>query len=382
MPLTATELEPLLRLSLVQGIGPHRLSLLIHRFGSAEAVIRARPSDLERIPGMGGELAGRVRAASSAASRAGTSRALRHLERLNAVALTQDDPVYPAAFHDLSDRPYLLFATGDLSLLQRPALAIVGTRAPTPYGRNAAESLSGELALAGLVIVSGMARGIDAAAHRGAMEAGGSTVGVLGHGIEQVYPPEAGKLFQRVREQGLIITEYPPGETPRAGNFPRRNRLIMALSRAVLVVEMGFRSGAQHTIGYAIEQGKEVLAVPGPIGSLASEGTNQLIKEGARMVTSALDVVEELFGVGWEDSAEARNGASLPIAAQTSPAPALPLLSDREARVLAALGPTAVYVDEIASVAGLEAADALVLLLDLELRGLVSAAPGMRYTRR
>jgi DNA processing protein len=263
-------------------------------------------------------------------------------------------------------------------------VAVVGTRTPTPYGRKAASRLSHDLALGGFAIVSGLARGIDSAAHEGALEAGGHTIGVLGHGIEQVYPPEARLLYRRMRERGLILTEYPPGETPRPGNFPRRNRLITALSQAVLVVEMGVRSGAQHTVAYALEQGKEVMAVPGPIGFPSSEGTNQLIKDGARVVTSAADVIEELFGVGRERAvgglttgAERSADAPTPVAAP----PSLALATPAEQSVLDALGPTLSSIDEIAETAGMRPADAVVVLLDLELRGAVQSAPGMRYAR-
>ncbi|HUE95536.1 MAG TPA: DNA-processing protein DprA, partial [Longimicrobiaceae bacterium] len=272
MPLSVTELEPLLRLGLVRGIGPQRLAVLMERFGGAGAVIAADEARLRAVSGVGRELARRIRSAGGVVARAETARALRRLQRVGAVALTCEDPLYPASFLDLSDRPYLLFAIGDPSLLERPAIAVVGTRSPTRYGRSAAEDLSRDLALSGFLIVSGMARGIDTAAHRGALAAGGGTVGILGHGIEQIYPPEGRRLFEEVGRRGLLLTEYPPGETPKAGNFPRRNRLITAISRAVVVVEMGLRSGAQHTVNFALEQGREVMAVPGPIGSPSSEG--------------------------------------------------------------------------------------------------------------
>lgn len=382
MPLDPEDLEPLLRLALVEGIGPHRLGLLIGRFGSAPGVLGAPSSSLRQLPGVGPELAARIRGADSDRSRAETARAIKVLDRLGAVALTVEDPAYPTAFLDIPDRPYILYAVGDLRLLRAPAVAIVGTRSPTPYGRGAATRLSHDLALNGFAIVSGLARGIDSAAHEGALAAGGYTVGVLGHGIEQVYPPESRGLYQRIRRSGLILTEYPPGETPRPGNFPRRNRLITALSRAILVVEMGLKSGAQHTVAYALAQGKEVMAVPGPIGSASSEGTNQLIKDGARVVTSAADVTEELYGVGQE---HAPGGLAV-----TSPAPpgrgaeeplALALVTAAEERVLGKLGVTPMAVDEVAAASRIDSGEVLVVLLDLELRGLVQSHPGLRYAR-
>jgi DNA processing protein len=383
VPLTSSELEPLLRLALVQGVGPHRLARLVRGFGSADGAVGAFDRQLREVAGIGPELSARIRSAGGTAARAVTRHSLDRLARLEAVALTPDDPLYPPAFHTVADPPYLLFAAGRLDLLELPALAVVGTRSPTNYGRSAALSLSRDLALAGFAIVSGAARGIDTAAHRGALEASGATIAVLGHGIDQVYPPENGKLFTRIRREGLLLTEYPPGETPRAGNFPRRNRLITALSEAVLVVEMGHRSGAQHTVGFALEQGKEVLAVPGPITSLASAGTNQLIKDGARMVTSAEDVFEELKGVGTMPSVPAERGTPpeprAGVAADRSPA--LNLLTEVEHQLLAALDGGDLHVDEVVTRSALPADSALSGLLELELRGLVRACPGMRYAR-
>ncbi|MGI9179496.1 MAG: DNA-processing protein DprA, partial [Longimicrobiaceae bacterium] len=273
MPLSPAALEPLLRLALVPGIGPNRLTMLARRFGSAERVLAASRAELAAVAGVGDQLVRRLRAASEPAALERVSSALSAMERMEAVALTPDDLSYPEAFRVLADPPYLLFAAGDLTLLGERAVAVVGTRQPTDYGRRAAAELSAGLARAGYVVVSGMARGIDAAAHSAALDAEGGTIGVLGHGIDHIYPAENRTLFQRVRQSGLLLTEFPPGEQPRAGNFPRRNRLISALGAGVLVVEMGARSGAQHTVNYATEQGKEIFAVPGPIASAVSAGT-------------------------------------------------------------------------------------------------------------
>jgi DNA processing protein len=376
MPLTPAELEPLLRLSLVQGVGPQRLAQLLERFGSAEGVLSAGRAALRAMPGIGDELVPRLVAAGGREGAEGIRRAMEVLGALGAVAVTATDPAFPACLRDLRDPPYLLFATGDLALLNRQGVAVVGTRSPSGYGRRAAAALSRDLALAGYVIVSGMARGVDAEAHAAALEAGGRTVGVLGNGIEQVYPPENGRLFARVRERGLLLTEYPPGEMPRAGNFPRRNRLITALSEAVLIVEMGLRSGAQHSVTYALEQGKEVMAVPGPIDSPMSAGTNQLIRDGATAVTCARDVVEELRGVGHAGTAGITPENPKGEASPTLP---LPLLTADEAGLLAALSSEAMHVDDLASTLGLPAGRALSQLLELELRGLVEALPGKRY---
>ncbi|MQA91502.1 MAG: DNA-protecting protein DprA [Gemmatimonas sp.] len=376
MPLTPDELEPLLRLALVQGIGPQRLSMLVGTFGDARGVFRASEAKLGTIPGIGSELMGRIRAADLPKARSETRKALTQLERRGAFAITPDDPAYPKAFRTVTEPPYLVFGVGDLGALERPGLAVVGTRSPTRYGRIAAERLSFDLAMAGLVVVSGLARGIDSAAHRGALDAQGTTIAVLGHGIDLIYPSENRELFARIRDRGLLLTEYPPGETPKAGNFPRRNRLIAALAEAVLVVEMGHKSGAQHTVGFALEQGREVLAVPGPILSPTSAGTNQLIKDGARLIASAEDVLEELRGVGWS----ALRSRSPPPAAHRLD-PALPLLSHTEGALLEILSTDPLHVDDLARDTGISAADALTTLLHLELQGLVTSLPGKHYCR-
>ncbi|HLL46796.1 MAG TPA: DNA-processing protein DprA, partial [Longimicrobiaceae bacterium] len=283
---------------------------------------------------------------------------------------------------------FLLFATGRLELLGNPAVGVVGTREPTDYGRQAAMQLAGDLARAGYQVVSGMAKGIDAAAHAGALAAGGETVGVLGHGIDLTYPRENGRLFAAMRERGLLVTELPPGAEPLAGNFPRRNRLISALSEGVLVVEMAVKSGAQHTVSYALEQGKEVFAVPGPIGAPMSAGTNQLLKDGARLVTSADDILEELRGVGRSASVRvARTAASQPpLTLDAGPMPTSEMvqpegLSPEEAQAWAVLGAEPLHVDDVAAAAGLAPGGVLAALLGLELRGAAEQLPGKRYRR-
>jgi DNA processing protein len=374
MPLSPAALEPLLELALIEGVGPSRLAALIGSFGSAEGVLRAHARDLSRVPGVPAMVAGRI-AGAGAAERRATRAALRALRRVDAFGIVPDDPAYPESFRLLPDPPYLLFGCGNPDLVRAPAIAVVGTRTPTAYGRQATRDLAGAVARSGYAIVSGMARGIDTLAHQAALDARGATIGVLGNGIEQIYPPENRSLFAAVREHGLLLSEFVPGETPKAGNFPRRNRLIVALGSAVLVVEMGLRSGAQHTVTYALEQGRDVFAVPGPIDSPTSEGTNQLIKEGARMVTSVHDVLEELNGVG--SVRPERIESPEPPSEQA----ALPLLSDTESRVFSALESAPRHVDELCSETSLSSSVLLGTLLELEIRGIALALPGMHYRR-
>jgi DNA processing protein len=373
MPLSASRLDPLLRLALVQGVGPQRFALLTERFGSVESTLGASVGELAKLPGIGSELARRISEAGNNGFGRRVDAAMREIERVGAVAFDATDPLYPQSFRVLADPPFLLFAAGDTALLTREGVAMVGTRAPTLYGRDAAKSLASGLAWAGFGIISGMARGIDTIAHRAALDAGGHTIGVLGHGIGQVYPPENRGLFAAVRDRGLLLTELPPGEKPLAGNFPRRNRLIAALSQAVLVVEMGFKSGAQHTVTYALELGKEVMAVPGPISVPSCAGTNQLIRDGAVMVTCADDVIDEIRGVG---AAASYGGTD---AAERAPAP---MLSAEEQRLLALLGGEPAHVDELAGASRMGVGILLSALLDLELKGLAEPLPGSRYRRR
>lgn len=368
--------EALLRLALTPGIGPARMAALLRRFGTAERVLAASPRELRSLPGFGEAYVARLLETRMPVGAARVREARAAMERAGATVILPDDPVFPEAFRHLPDPPFLLFAAGDASLLAAASVGVVGTRHPTDYGRRSAAALSGELARNGWAIVSGMAKGIDAAAHAAALEAGGGTVGVLGHGIDRVYPPENRRLFDTVRTRGLLLTEMAPGEDPNAGNFPRRNRLIAALSAGVLVVEMGERSGARHTVDYALELGREVFSVPGPIGAPESAGTNQLLKEGAHLVTSSRDIVEVLRGVGHAASPP-------PRAAPPAPSPAArPDLAPAESAVWTALAADPRHVDEVAAAAGLAPPTVLTALLRLELLELAESLPGKLYRRR
>jgi DNA processing protein len=373
-PPSDPEIEPLLRLALAPGLGPLRLAALLRRFGGAERILAAPRREIAALPGFGDRVASRVTEAASPAGAVRAREALGRLAAAGARAVRPRSEGYPRRLADLPDPPLLLYVQGDPAMLSSPGIGIVGTRHPTADGRAAAASLAADLARAGYGVVSGMARGIDAAAHAGALEARGATIGVLGHGIDLAYPAENRSLFRRVRERGYLLSELPPGEPPLAGNFPRRNRLIAALSEGVLVVEMGERSGARHTVESALELGREVFAVPGSIGSPASVGSNLLLKEGARLVTSARDVVEELRGVG--------AGAGLAVSGGVRPSVAVPDLSPDEAAVLGALTAAPVHVDDLAAGLGMPTHRLLPLLLALELRDGVEALPGKRFRAR
>jgi len=379
VPLSRRALLPLLRIATVPGIGPTRLRRILDHFGSAERAL-ADPDSARELPGMGPAV---VRGLREGAGPGGAARAetlLARLDRIEAVVITPDDEAYPAGLDDLHDAPFVLYAAGRLELLtERRGFGAVGTRQPTPYGRDAARALCGKMARRGFTVVSGMARGIDAASHRASLDAGAGTVGVLGTGIDRIYPPENRDLFERTRREGLLLTEFPPGEDPRAGNFPRRNRLIAALSEGVLVVEMSLKSGAQHTVDYALELGREVFAVPGPIGSEVSQGTNQLIRDGARLVTRVEDILEELRPAA--PVAAAADDARPAHPAAPSPAPVPDDLPAEERAVLGAMGPAPRHVDHLTTDAGLDPSRTLAALLGLELAGLVESLPGKHFRR-
>jgi len=347
-------------LALVPGIGQGRIRALLSRFPSAAAVLAATQADLEDVPGMG-------RAASTAVLAASAERAERLLARtreLGGVVLTPDDEGFPAVLRDIPEPPALLFAAGRLELGQQPAVAIVGSRAHTRYGAEVCRHLAGGAARAGLVVVSGMARGIDALAHLAALDAAGGTVGILGNGLGVIYPSANRALYERVQATGLFLTEFPPGERPSAGSFQRRNRLISGLARVTLVVEAREKSGALITVDCALSQGREVLAVPGPITSPTSVGCNRLIQSGAKPVLGLRDVLEEY-------------GLDVPSAA--SPA-TVANLSDAERAALEALAAEPRHADEIAETLALSTSETLATLTSLELQGLVAALPGKRFT--
>jgi DNA processing protein len=277
-------------LSFVAGVGSRTAATLIDRFGSPTACFEASRAALEHA-GLKRES---VDAIKSAEARERAERELESLTRHDGHVLALSDVRYPALLRETYDPPIVLYYRGDLSrALEQPAIAVVGSRRCSTYGRNVAEMLSRELAGRGVTIISGLARGIDSAAHRGALDAGGLTVAVMGTGLDEVYPKENRKLAEQILERGALITEFPLATPPLPQNFPFRNRVISGLAQGVLVVEGAERSGSLITARMAYEQGRDVYAVPGNITSSKSFGPNYLIKDGARLVQTWRDVVEE-----------------------------------------------------------------------------------------
>ncbi len=280
-----------------------------------------------------------------------------------------EDADYPSLLAKIHDPPYLFYYQGELGILGGLCIAVVGSRRASNYGRTQAHRFGREMAQEGIVVVSGMARGIDTEAHRGALEGGGKTAAVLGSGLDIVYPPENGELLKKIVEQGIVISEFPPHTHPEPGNFPMRNRLISGLSRGLLVVEAQKRSGALITVDFALEQGRDVFALPGPINSKNSEGTNNLIKQGACVVTELNDILGEYKTVF--------TNASMGALCQGD----LFELDYEERIIITAMGYESVHFDELIYQSGFDIGALSTLLLQMELKGIIKALPGNYYVK-
>lgn len=369
------QLRAALALAEVRGLGPRLARRLVDACGSPAAVLEAFASgrgvslgeDLvgARRGALGGKLVDRLRRL-----RPVPAGRLEGLERAGTRVVAYGVRGYPSRLAQLYDPPVVLYLAGPVDPAEGRAVAVVGTRKATEYGRRVARELAAGLAGQGWTVVSGMARGIDGAAHRGALRAGGRTVGVLGSGLDHRFPWENRGLYAEMRQRGCLVSEFPPPEPPRAWLFPRRNRIIAALAEAVVVVQAGRRSGAMNTVDHALDLGRDVLAVPGPVGPQASAGVHRLLQEGAGLATGAEDVLREL-GVAlpgpasWERAAPAGGGS----AREASGAEAV----RRRLREGPALA------DELASATGLPPGPALALLSRLEVEGKIRALPGGRY---
>jgi len=352
-------LAPWLRLTLAPGVGGETQRRLLKAIGLPEAIFAAGVRALAEVVGVA--TAERLLAFDGAAE---IGAAATWAEAPGNRILTLADADYPQALLECADPPTLIYVKGHASLLNGKSLAIVGSRNPTPQGEANAAAFAAELAAAGLTIVSGLALGIDAAAHRGAMRAGGHTVAVVGTGADRIYPARNRELAHAIGTQGAILSEFPLGTPPLAGNFPRRNRLIAGLSRGCLVVEAAAQSGSLITARLAAESGREVFAIPGSIHSPLSKGCHQLIRQGAKLVESAGDVLEEL---SWPSSKTVADAA-----------PATAPVADA---LLTALGHDPCTIDALAVRAGLTPDAVLAMLLQLELEGHVASLPGGRYQR-
>jgi DNA processing protein len=363
-----------LALALTPGLGARMAGKLLGEFGSPEAIFNASLTALEaqRLPAAVAQAIHTRRPLSDAAKE------LALVEAAGCRLLTWDEPEYPQRLREIYDPPTLLYVRGNVELLSRHLISIVGARRPTPYGNQMAGRLARDLAARGIVITSGLARGIDSSAHQGALSVtGGATIGVLGCGIDVVYPKENRKIFAEMEERGAIITEFSMGTFPAPQNFPIRNRIIAGMALGVVVVEGAQYSGSLITARLAMEFGREVFGVPGNATQPSSFGPNQLIKQGAKLVTGWEDVVEELpTPVRAEllpiETATTEERATL-VEQDLAPTerPLYELLSLDESR----------HVDELVELSGLTSSEVLAALFDLELKGVVRQLPGKQFLK-
>lgn len=358
-----------LALSRIPGIGPVLYRRLIEKFQSPDRVFKAGLSDLLSVSGLGEKAA---RAIVRSRTDESVEQEIEALDRLGARLLTILDPDYPLLLARIYDPPPFLYCLGSGSFQDRPVIAMVGSRNASEYGRKITERLAYSLALAGVIVVSGLARGIDTAAHSGALIAKGRTVAVLGSGLDVIYPPENRNLVEQITENGLVCSEFPLGALPERPHFPVRNRIISGLSLGVVIVEATQHSGSLITARLALEQGREVFAVPGSVESFKSSGTHGLIKQGAKLVEHAQDILDELPGY---------IGPSKPESEAPAPAPA-PDLSADQRRIwdLLAAGPK--QIDLLARETGLAVGPLLSHLLDMELKGVIKQLPGKFFERK
>lgn len=346
--------------NMVRGIGPARVRALLDYFGTLKDAWHAPAAEL-REAGLDRRSVENLLAARRSLD---LEREMQRLERAGVQVFTWEDDDYPRRLCQIYNPPPVLYVRGTLLPQDEWAVAVVGTRRPTHYGREAARVLAGDLARQGVTVVSGLALGIDGVAHEAALEAGGRTIAVLGSGFRHLYPARHRGLAKRIAEQGALITEYALDVRPEASNFPPRNRIISGLSMGVVVVEAGETSGALITARFAADQGREVFAVPGPIFHRPSVGTNRLIQEGAKAVTSVNDILEELNITRLAEHQEARL--------------AIPK-SDLEEQILACLAQEPLHVDDIVRQMQLDAAQVISTLTLMELKGLVRQVGVMQY---
>ena len=353
--------EAYIALNMMEDIGPVSVRALVTALGSPPAVFQAGKGDLLKAEGIGPTLADKI---VSQRGRLRPDQELARARKRGYEILTPADAAYPQPLLTIHDPPLALYVWGTLAPEDKRAIAVVGSRHTTLYGRETAEKLAFHLAKAGFVVVSGLARGIDTAAHRGALQGGGRTLAVLGGALDCLYPEENAELALRIARQGAVLSEFPLGRKPDKTAFPMRNRIVSGLSMGVLVVEAGPTSGALITASQALDQGRCVFAVPGRIDSPASKGSHQLIKKGARLVESVDDILEEFEFL-------------IPPACQGASENLPPLNADEE-KIVRALAEEELDMDTLTRTTGIPAAALSVLVLGLEMKRMVRMLPGRR----
>jgi DNA processing protein len=359
----------------IAGIGNITFPALMDKFGSLPAIFTAPVSHLKEIRGISKEKATAIAGFNNWDK---VKEELELLDKNEINIITYQDELYPAKLKHIYDRPPFLYVRGNLKK-DDINIAVVGSRLASTYGKYTTERISRELALKGLTIVSGMARGIDSTAHRGALTAHGRTIAVLGSGLDVIYPPENKKLFAEIIENGAIISEFPLGTPPHSANFPTRNRIISGMSYGVVIVEAGEKSGSLITARLALEQGREVFAVPGSIDAAGSRGTNKLIKQGAKLIENTDDILEEILPqiertIVLKPHSIANSET---IAAKSSE-----ILSTADQKIIGFISGGRVHIDDLISSTALSSADILSALTTLELKGIVQQHPGKIFSKK
>ena len=363
------DLRASLTLSLVAGIGPLLQATLLQHFGTAEQVLKQSAAALRQVNGVGAQLANRIAETSHSAAGGET---LRRCRELGVHLLQKRTAAYPRSLAHVHDAPELLYCRGMLKPQDDLAVAIVGSRRCTTYGRTQAERLAGSLVRAGFTVVSGLARGIDGAAHRGALNAGGRTIAVMATGVREIYPPEHAELAMEIVDNGAVVSEFPLDQKPRPGMFPQRNRIISGLSLGVIVVEATRNSGALHTARHALEQGREVFAVPGQLDSLASEGCHDLIRDGVTLVRNVDDILRELGPLASPTTSESQATIHDPREMSLNP---------QEQEILSLIGTSPVQVDNVLRTTQLDMSRVLSTLTVLEMKHFIRRLPGSMLVR-
>lgn len=364
--LSFEQLVDLFLLLSVERIGPAKIRALLSKFRNLQNILNASVNELQEVEGISKELSSRIRKISSQRNdiKSFVEDELTKLKKIGGRIVTVWDEDYPPLLKRIYDPPLLIYIKGSFDERDKYSIAVVGTRVPTNYGKLQTEKIVSELASQGITIVSGLARGIDSIAHKTAMKNNSRTIAVIGSGLDVIYPPENKKLFDEISEKGVIISEFPLGTKPDAVNFPKRNRIISGISLGTLVIETGINGGAMQTARLALDQNREVFAVPGNLGVRQSEGTNLLIQRGeAELITSAEDILTEL------------ELKLKPVIGKNIPKPERDL-NIFEEKIYNSLTTEPLHIDKISELTNLSTSDCLVHLLSLEFKGLVKQLPG------
>lgn len=364
-----TRTEAYLALNLIPNIGPVRVRKLLQAFSSPERILSASAKEIRSVEGFGEDLTAALVGWQNTCD---LTRELRRIQEENLTILTQEDENYPALLKELYDPPIVLYVRGEITARDRHAIAIVGSRRATNYGMTIAKKLGFQLAYAGYTVVSGLARGVDTAAHEGALASTGRTIAVIGAGHGKLYPPENQGLADRIAQQGAVVSQFPVDTPPDKQTFPTRNRVVSGWSSGVVVVEAPLRSGSLITAGQALEQNRTVYAVPGNIDRPTSQGCNRLIQEGAKLIMDGSDVIDDLLTLF----------PTQPKAAQ-APATSTPSvrLTNEESAVYSSLGDKEAHINDLAQELGLALPALNVTLMKLEMKRLIKALPGKYYTK-